>query len=283
MSSVPAYSAPPRRADVAAAGAPVSFSSFSRPSRTDGGAGGGGFGSRSNGFDETAAAAFGKKPARTFEESPPVAAPIKVKPAKNTLASLIEDLLPPEPEAKEREWSRSALQQQRKAAAAEKAAQPAPKKPFEEEFPALGGAGGAAPAVRIPKPVFATAAVAGETKTTSSFASLAAGWAKSEEERKAAAEYAARLRHEQQQRDEYEHSQRTHLYFNRNANRHQGYENDEYNEYDDECAEGELGEDEYTEKDRRADRRAVANHYSDEEEEVDEDRADYNIGGNTAW
>ena len=240
MSSVPAYSAPPRRTVAAGNAAPVSFSSFGRQSRPDGGAGGSGFSSRSSNrieFDDAAASAFGKKPARTFDEPPPQAAPVKVKPAKNTLASLLEDLLPPEPEPKEREWSRSALQQQRKASAAEKAAQPPPKKSYEEEFPTLGGAGGAAPAARIPKPVFATAAPgAGEAKSTGSFASLAAGWAKSEEERKAAEAHAARLRREQLQREEFERSQRTHLYFNRDAHhRYNNYthDHDEDNCYDD--------------------------------------------------
>lgn len=275
MSSVPSYSAPPRRAD--ATGAPATFSSFGRPPRPEGV--GIGFGNRStSGFDEAAAAAFGKKPTRTFDEPLPSAEPPKVKPAKNTLASVIEGLLPPEPEPKERDWSRSALQQQRKAVAAEKAAQPPPKKSFEEEFPTLGGAGGPSSAGRIPKPVIGTSA-SGETKPVGSFASLAASWAKSEEERKAAEAVAARLRLEQQQREEFERSQRNHLYFNRNLNRqYSGY--DEYEE--DDYVEGELGEDEYTEKDRRAEYRAAANHYSDEEEE-DEDRADYNIGSNTSW
>ncbi len=267
MSSVPSFSAPPRRA-AAPAGAPTTFSSFGRPPRPSEGGGGG--------FDAAAASAFGKKPARVIEEPlPPVAAP-KITPARNTLGSLLEGKLP-EPEQKEREWSRSALQQQRRAAAEAEKAKPPPPKSFDEEFPALGGAGGVKPVVRVPKPVFATTGGDSETKQGSgSFASLAANWAKSDEERKAAEAYAARLRLEQQRREEFEHSQRTRIYMNRQQNSYHFNQYDEEHPYDDydEYAEDELGEDEYTEKDRRADRRAAANHYSDEEEEeVDEDQA----------
>ena len=283
MSSAPAYSAPPRRAGAASgsSGAPVSFSSFGRP-RPEGGAGYASRPSNRNEFGEAAASAFGKKPVRIVDEAPPIAAaPPKVKPAKNTLASVLESLLPPEPESKERDWSRSALQQQRKAAAAEKAAQPPPMKSFEEEYPALGGAGGAAPVARIPKPVFAAAAP-GETKPAGSFASLAASWAKSEEERKAIEAHATRLRLEQQQKEEYERSQRVKVCVNPNR-QYNSYDHHEDNYYDgDEYVEGELGEDEYTEKDFRADRRAAANHYSDEEEEVD-DHPDSNIDSSSAW
>lgn len=290
MSSAPTYSAPPRRAGAAEssdAPASASFSSFGRPPRPDGcagagSAGGGGYRSSRSEFDNAAAAAFGKKPARTFDEAPAVAPP-KVTPARNTLASLLDGLLPPEPESNEREWSRSALQQQRKAAAAEKTSKPGPKKSYEDEFPTLGGGGsGAAVSVRIPKPVFATTD-ASETKPVGSFATLAASWAKSEEERKAAEERAARMRLEQQQRDEFERRQYSTLYFNHNSNRqYNNYDHDENNNYDEYAdIEGELGEEAYTEKDRRADRRAATNHFSDEE--VDEDRVDYNIGSSTGW
>jgi hypothetical protein len=310
MSSTPSYSAPPRRAGApSGAGASASFSSFGRPPRPDGGAGGdsgyggsgssgtGGYGGGDSGyggagsgasnrseFDSAASAAFGKKPVRTFDEPAHNAEPPKVTPARNTLASILESLLPPDPEPKEREWSRSALKNQRKAAVDAEKSKPPPKKSFEDEFPTLGGAGaagGASAGVRIPKMVFAEAPTE-EAKQAGSFASLAAGWAKSEEERKAAEAIAARVRFDQQQHDDYERSQRTQFYFNRNSG-NQSYNYDaEFPCGEDEYVEGELGEDECSAKIRRDDLRAAANHYSDEEE-VDEDHADYNIGTGRTW
>ncbi len=276
MSSAPAFSAPPRRAAAASSVAPSSFSSFGRPSHEDFGGGSG-----RNGFDEAASAAFGKKPARTFETPQDSAPKVVVKPARNTLASVLDDLLPPEPESKQREWSTSALQKQRKA----EKAKPPPPKSFDEEFPALGGGACSGGGPRVPKPVFAT-----ETSTsTGSFASLAANWAKSEEERKAAEASALRARLEQQRRDELERAERVHFRTNLNVHTryHDDYEygnetgyGDGYN--DDEYVEGELDEYEtYSKKDIRADKRAAANHYSDEEE--DEETADYNIGTVGAW
>jgi hypothetical protein len=145
--------------------------------------------------------------------------PPKITSARNTLASIIDSLLPPDPESKEHEWSRSALQQQRKAAFESEKSKPASKKSYEEDFPTLGGAGGDARILKLAAATTATTATTAtsETKPTGSFASLAANWAKSEEENKATEAHAARLRLEQQQRDEFERSQRTQLYFNRNS------------------------------------------------------------------
>jgi hypothetical protein len=275
------YSAPPRRAGgtaaaSAASAAPVSFSSFGRPARSEDN------GSGRNGFDSAASAAFGKKPARTFEADSTPHKTVVVTPARNTLASMLDDLLPSLPESKQREWSTSALQKQRKA----EKAKPPPPKSFDEEFPTLGGAGGpsaGAGAARIPKPVFGSESKT-EPSTSGSFASLAANWAKTDAERKIAEETATRMRQEQEHRDELERAARVHFRTNLNSTRNQYYH--EYDggeggdEYDDEYVEGELDE-EYSKKDILADKRAaaVSNHYSDEEE--DEDTADYNIGPRT--
>jgi hypothetical protein len=296
MSSAPAYSAPPRRAAAVSAAPPTSFSSFGREAPREAPREDFGGGSGRNGFDEAAAAAFGKKPARTFDAPPQDSAPkVVVKPARNTLASMLDDLLPPEPESKQREWSTSALQKQRKAAVEAEKSKPKPQKSYEEEFPTLGGARGGAGTVRVPKPVFATETSAYST-TAGSFASLAANWAKSEEERKAAEAAVARARLEQQRRDELERAERVHFRTNLNTRNHyygddgygdNGYGDDGYggDGYEDEYVEGELDEYEsYSKKDVRLEKRAAANHYSDEEE--DEETADCNIGtggGGGAW
>ena len=281
MSSAPTYSAPPRRVGTSAASAsasaasaaPVSFSSFGRPARSEDGSG-------RNGFDSAASAAFGKKPARTFEADSAPHKAVVVTPARNTLASILDDLLPSQPESKQREWSTSALQKQRKA----EKAKPPPPKSFDEEFPTLGGAGGSTSAVaaRIPKPVYSSESKSEQT-TSGSFASLAANWAKTDAERKFAEESAARARQEQEHRDELERAARVHFRTNLNSTRNQyyhEYEGGEDDGYDDEYVEGELDE-EYSKKDILADKRAAAisNHYSDEEE--DEDTADYNISART--
>lgn len=203
--------------------------------------------------------------------TPATTAPPPVLIKKNTLASVIDNLLPTESESsssKHREWSNSALKQRAAAAAA-----PAPaKKTFDEEFPSLGGGGsggahgGAGAAAPIPKSV-------------GSFASLAASWAKTEEEHKIAEARAIRLRKEQQLRDEQERAERSRFYDNVNSNRRYGGYDEEYDEYppshyEDEYIEGELGEPEYPEKETtRSDTLTP---------EEDEDRADYNIG-NRAW
>jgi hypothetical protein len=281
MSSAPTYSAPPRRVGTSAASAsasaasaaPVSFSSFGRPARSED--------NGRNGFDSAASAAFGKKPARTFEADSTPHKVAVVTPARNTLASILDDLLPSQPESKQREWSTSALQKQRKA----EKAKPPPPKSFDEEFPTLGGAGGSTSAVaaRIPKPVYSSESKS-EPTTSGSFASLAANWAKTDAERKFAEESAARVRQEQEHREELERAARVHFRTNLNSTRNQyfhEYEDCEGGDvYDDDYLEGELDE-EYSKKDIIADKRAAAisNHYSDEEE--DEDTADYNIGTRT--
>lgn len=173
---------------------------------------------------------------------------------KNTLSSVIDGLVPTT-ESSSREWSNSALRQQRSRAPV------IPTKSFDEEFPALGGAGGAGGS-RVPKSV----AVAGGA----AFAKLAHNWAKADEDKRIAEEHAARARLEQKRREEHELAERRRFYENVHTNR-QYVGCDDYDErgpayygHDDDYIEGELGEDDVGEVPAPS-----YHHESEEDEAVD--------------
>jgi hypothetical protein len=236
------FSSVPRRAPTAetSSGVPVRSGWGSRentaPSRSGWGSGGG----RPE-FDSAAAAAFGKKPARI--ETPPSERPseptVRVTPARNTLASVLDTLLPDDPPPKQKQWAKSALQQQREAAKAEAAKKAIPPpKTYEEQFPALGGAG--ASSTKIPKPVISATPESKKTESVS-FATLAASWAKADEERKYIEELEAKKRMEQQSLQEFENANR--VRFHRNLNSNRMYADDGY--YEDDYGEGDFTEDNY--------------------------------------
>ncbi len=277
------FTAAPRRAPTEL---PASIPD-SVPRRSGWGSGGGGASSRTD-FDPAAAAAFGKKPARV--EAPPSELPAPVVThARNTLASALDGLLPDDPPPKQKQWSKSALQQQREAAKAEaiKKAQPAPKT-YEEEFPTLGGGpravggAGAAGAVKVPKPVISMTPDSKKAEGGTSFAALAANWAKEDEEKKYAESLAAKERARQQSIQEFENANRVRIYRNLNSNRMfdggagyydeesgEGYYNDEGG-YDDG-----FGEEEQSVSAMRAEKRAVARRYEYEQGYDEEEEEEY--------
>jgi hypothetical protein len=258
------FSAVPRRA-------PVAAPTTDAPRRAWGSSGNSG---RSD-FDPAASAAFGKKPARM---EPPAAEPspvVHVTPARNTLASKLEGILPDDPAPKQKQWAKSALQQQREAARAEAAKKAAPPpKTFEEEFPALGG--GRAAAVKVPKPVISMNTETSTREGGTSFASLAAQWAKADEEKRYMESILAQQRMEKQRLEDMEMAERRRFYNNLQANRQYGgggggyYDEDNYGSGDD-YIEGELGEAEYSAADLRAEKRAMERRYQEEYYEDDDE------------
>lgn len=270
------FTAAPRRAPTSVPNsAPPSASSDPISRRTGWGAGS----SSRTDFDPAAAAAFGKKPAR-IEAPPPesTAPPPRVAPPRNTLASALDGILPDDPAPKAQQWSKSALQQQREAAKAEAAKKAAPPpKTFDEEFPTLGGAGGVSKAPKPPKPVISLSSDTKKPAASTSFATLAASWAKADDEKRYLEAIAAKKRAEQLALQEFENADRMRYYRNLNANRAYDAGGDGYYEddYDNEYVEGELDEQDYSAADVRAEKRAMQRryeeHYSDEgEEEEDE-------------
>lgn len=227
------FSTVPRRAPAAPT------TSDSAPRRSGWGSSGGT--SRQGEFDSAATAAFGKKPARM--DAPSSAAP-------------------------QTQWGKSAFQQLREAEAAKKAAPP--PKTFEE-FPALGGGARAASVVRVPKPVISVISEKKKTENTS-FAALAANWAKADEEKRYLEALATQKRMEQQALQNYETA--TRLRFSQNLHTTRDYyaRGDEYYEddYENEYIEGELDNVECSAEDLRAEKRALQRRfeeYSDEDED----------------
>lgn len=230
-----AFTAPPRRAGAAAA----PMSAFGGGDRGDRG-----------GFSESAAAAFGSRkpptvPRHHHEDEPP-----KPIVPRNTIAALLEGILPSEESESNKNWSKSALQKQRKEAVPKKAG--ATPKSYDQEFPTLGGAGvggagGGSPVV--PKVAVPTTTVPAAT----SFAKLATSWAKADEERQAEEARQARLRLEQRMQEMQEASERRRFYssiHSHHMEHHSGYNHGGHNDFgydlnDDEYIEGELGEEYY--------------------------------------
>jgi hypothetical protein len=233
MSSDIGFSAPPRRAGAMAA-PPMTSSKFTSSS-SFGGAGGPGA------FSESAAAAFGRKPEpelrRKFDDD---REPVKPALPRNTIAELLTNILP-ESEPSNPNWSKSALQKQRKEVS-KKA--PAAPKSYDEEFPTLGGGMGLKAA--IPKPA------------TTSFAKLATNWAQAEEERQAEEARRARELFEQKRRDALEATERRRFYSSVHVHHdhmHGDYHHDRegygYDMNDDTHIEGELGEYDHDDAPRR--------------------------------
>jgi hypothetical protein len=265
MSSDIGFSAPPRRAgaSTAAAPPPSTFTS-SRFGGASGGAGGG-----AGAFSESAAAAFGRKPApesrRQFDDDD--REPVKPTAPRNTIAELLTNILP-ESEPAKPNWSKSALQKQRKEVP-KKA--PAAPKSYDEEFPTLGG--GMAVKAAIPKPTIPTPAI-----PATSFAKLATNWAQAEEEHQAEEARRAHELFEQKRRDALEATERRRFYSSVHTHRRPDYDREShdregygYDLNDDTYIEGELGEYDHD----VAPRRCYNDHEVPEEEGPYDDEEEY--------